>query len=246
MNHYKNKDVLDIPGYEIWFTRYADCILKDQFQTALKELEDALNSFHIREEQVIKGGGGKSKISQAFSKLISRWKKETIKSELHIEDKLVSRQVFELDHYKSFSERGKIGLKMQWNSKDPVFDSNLEDFRKLHQAGALSIGVMVTRGESLQRELFHVYQRFLENRLPLKIEELQTPLGLSQNARKEIKEMIEAKGDKAVSAIADHMHTSKFGSATTHMGKLFERIDARIGDPCPLILIGIGKDRLQP
>ncbi len=45
-------------------------------------------------------------------------------------------------------------------------------------------------------------------------------------------------------AIARKIYTSKFGSTTTHMDKLHLRINRGVGNPCPLIMIGIGKDRL--
>jgi hypothetical protein len=249
MPYYKNDHVLAISGYEVYFTRFADSILEGHFKDAKKELEDALNNFYIPEKNIIEGGGGLSSITQSLAELLDneRWKKKTIKTELHIDGKIFSPQAYDLNHYKSFP-KGNIGLKIQWNSKDPVFDSNLEDLRKLYQVNALSIGIVITRGESLQSELFFVYQRFLTTLVPLDIETLQKHFRFSANARAEVIKIIDKEGNgrEAIPSIAHSITSSKFGTATTHMSKLKERLDKSLGDPCPLILIGIGKERLQP
>ena len=56
----------------------------------------------------------------------------------------------------------RSGLEIEWNNKDPFFDRDLENFRKLHQLGELTLGIIITRGVSLQNELIEVYKRFLE------------------------------------------------------------------------------------
>ena len=38
--------------------------------------------------------------------------------------------------------------------------------------------------------------------------------------------------------------SDKFGEATTHWRKLMERVERGVGNPCPLVLIGIPRDVL--
>jgi hypothetical protein len=107
VNYYQNPNVLNLPGYEIYFTRFSDSILKDHFKEAQMELEGVLNRFYIGENQVISGGGGLSTITQTLGKLLSEkeWKKEIIQSENHVKGKVLSSESHEVDHYKSF-QRG--------------------------------------------------------------------------------------------------------------------------------------------
>jgi hypothetical protein len=40
-------------------------------------------------------------------------------------------------------------------------------------------------------------------------------------------------------AWVDHFVSDKFGAATTHWNKLNDRVQRGVGNPCPLILIGL-------
>ena len=55
-------------------------------------------------------------------------------------------------------------LEIEWNNKDPFFDRDLENFQRLHALGAISLGVLVTRGASLQAALPGIVRGALEGR----------------------------------------------------------------------------------
>jgi len=246
MAYYVNNDAFAIPGYEIYFTRFADSIIKDHFSDARDELSRILSNFHIPQEDIIKGGGGLSSITQSLAKLLNdeKWTKKVIESSLHVGGKVLPSKSHEVDHYKDFP-RGSIGLEIEWNNKDPFYDRDLENFRKVHQMGELSLGVIITRGVSLQAELLRVYERFLQSIDPLTMDVLLSQISFSDNAKEKVKQAIEVlPRNKAIIYIAGLIFSSKFGAATTHMSKLFRRLDQGVGDPCPLILIGIGRERL--
>ena len=42
-------------------------------------------------------------------------------------------------------------------------------------------------------------------------------------------------------AWVDNFFSNKFGQATTHWGKLIHRVERGVGNPCPLLLIGLPK-----
>lgn len=149
----------------------------------------------------------------------------------------------EIDHYKEF-DKGNIGLEIEWNNKDPFFDRDLENFRKLHQLGELTLGIIITRGTSLQNELLNVFYRFLESIYPFNIDELCNYISLSVKDQAIIKKLLYLSEEEALNKIARKIYTSKYGSTTTHMDKLLLRINRGVGNPCPFILIGIGKDCL--
>ena len=58
----------------------------------------------------------------------------------------------EIDHVKVFSG-GTIALEIEWNNKDPFYDRDLENFKRLHPESAISIGALITRGKVLQDAL---------------------------------------------------------------------------------------------
>lgn len=43
-----------------------------------------------------------------------------------------------------------MGLEIEWNNKDPFFDRDLNNFRLLFELRVISVGVIVTRCDSLQ------------------------------------------------------------------------------------------------
>src|ERR1700690_2817282 len=46
----------------------------------------------------------------------------------------------------------------------PFFDRDLENFKRLHGDGAISVGVIITRGRSLHDNMRNHVRRFLEER----------------------------------------------------------------------------------
>ena len=244
-NYYHNNEVLNINGYEIYFTRFSDSIIKDHFQDAVSELSEVLNSFTITETQLISAGGGLSSITQQLRGLLyeHNWTKINIASEHKVRDRVLKSESHEIDHYKEFS-KGNIGLEIEWNNKDPFFDRDLENFRKLHQVGELALSVIITRGQSLQDELIEVYKRYLDSVHPYTIDQLSDFFSLSQKAKARMSNMIGLSKEESIQAIARDLCSSKYGTSTTHMDKLLTRMNRGVGDPCPLLLIGIGKERL--
>jgi hypothetical protein len=244
-NYYHNTEVLNVNGYEIFYTRFSDSIIKDHFTEAVSDLKTVLETFKIKEDQIIAGGGGLSSITQSLrDKLYEKgWGKINITSEHKVRDKVLTSESHEIDHYKEF-DKGNIGLEIEWNNKDPFFDRDLENFRKLHQLGELTLGIIITRGTTLQEELLYVFHRFLTRIYPFNIEELLEYISLSRKDQVIIKKLIELPQEEALEKIAKKIYTSKYGSTTTHMGKLLLRINRGVGNPCPFVFIGIGKDNL--
>jgi hypothetical protein len=245
MAYYPSEQVLSVYGYEIYFTRFADSILSGHFNDARQELVAILSEFVIPETEVIRGGGGRSTITQALAELfvVRGWGKKIIETTLHVGTKVLPSKSHEVDHFKNFAQ-GSIGLEIEWNNKDPFYDRDLENFRKIHQMGELSMGIVVTRGASLQAELQFVIERFLGSLHPFDMPTLLTNFSTSDKAKGTFTPLMQLPREDAIKGIAKAIYMSKFGSATTHMAKLLLRLERGVGDPCPFILIGIGKERL--
>ena len=56
------------------------------------------------------------------------------------EKELISHEV---DHVKHFP-KGTFALEIEWNNKDPFYDRDLENFKRLHAEGVISIGAIVS------------------------------------------------------------------------------------------------------
>ena len=134
------------------------------------------------------------------------------------------------------AENGVIALEIEWNNKDPFYDRDLENFQRLHSEGAISIGVIVTRGRSLQENLVHVIEACAVNHDVQGFDDL-TRFGLNPTPRQ--RGMVKGTGEGFAAEWALRFVRDKFGSATTHWDKLMERIERGVGNPCPLLLIGI-------
>ncbi|MGK3928169.1 BglII/BstYI family type II restriction endonuclease, partial [Enterococcus faecium] len=48
-------------------------------------------------------------------------------------------------------------------NKDPFFDRDLENFKRLHADGGISLGIIVTRGASLQNSIRDLVRRFADD-----------------------------------------------------------------------------------
>jgi Restriction endonuclease BglII len=80
----------------------------------------------------------------------------------------------EVDHVREFPA-GVVALEIEWNNKDPFFDRDLENFKRLHADGAISAGVIVTRGRSLHENMRALIGRFVDERQIRRFEDSKYP-----------------------------------------------------------------------
>ncbi len=139
-----------------------------------------------------------------------------------------------------------MALEIEWNNKDPFFDRDLENFHRLHADGGISMGVIVTRGSSMQDGIESLVRRFAVTQGITGWEELADH-GVSPTARqrKEVKKRMDRQGEDFVDAWAACFVRDKFGSATTHWSKLMDRLDRGVGIPCPIAAFGLPSDCVE-
>jgi hypothetical protein len=239
----RSSSFLDIPGYTFEFRRHALAILQQDYREACKDLRNVLKGFYIKEKEALAGGGGESTITQRLRRGLDKlgWKKRKVQLEEIIDGITFASDTHEIDHMKSFG-RGAPGvaIEIEWNNKDPFYDRDLGNFRRLQEIGLISVGIIITRGESLQQELLSVFKgHFLRNPGRVKDELMKKSL------RDRIKGKKFTSSVEKAEAVARAAFDSKYGQATTHMNKLMDRINRNVGSPCPLLLIGIEKERLK-
>jgi hypothetical protein len=234
---------LSAKGFQIEFHSHAKAILSLDFPEALSELEGTLTGLSIPIEEIIAGGGGEAKGTQRLRKALTAagW----IKTRFEIKKTINGREresiSHEIDHVRGFPA-GTVALEIEWNNKDPFFDRDLENFKRLHADGAISVGIILTRGRSLHENMRALVRRFVDERQAQSFDALKT-WGYEPTPKQ--KRAIEARMNRKKNpltfreAFVDKFVSDKFGEATTHWRKLDDRVHRGVGNPCPLVLIGL-------
>jgi hypothetical protein len=242
-------------GYEVEFTAHADAILTTDFATEVSELESILADFRIHLRELIEGGGGEAPHTIRLRKLLEEkaWLHGTIGIEKKMALGVLRKGKFKLGHDEEWKTkefqthdidhvrrgaRGTIALEIEWNNKDPFYDRDLENFKRLHAEGAFSVGVILTRGAALQEAMRELVEEFAQLRQATGFESFDD---LNYSPSTKFKQKVNKKveeGNSFREVWAKEFVSSKFGTATTHFSKLMDRVRRGVGNPCPLLLIG--------
>jgi hypothetical protein len=241
-------DRLKEKGFDILALHHAEAIISSDMPEAEADIEEALLSLEIPIVEIVAGGGGEARLTQRLRKGLAEreWKKRNIQVRKLVKwgeyekEREVAALSHEIDHVKPFGPESWIfALEIEWNNKDPFFDRDLESFKRLHAEGAVSVGGIITRGESLQRKMRMLLRRFADDQQLADLDQLDV-FGYSptRRQRKNIMDRVARTGDFR-QAWVDAFTSDKFGEATTHWRKLQDRVLRGVGNPCPLVLIGI-------
>ena len=146
-----------------------------------------------------------------------------------------------VDHCRS-SAAGVLALEIEWNNKDPFFDRDLENFKRLHADGAISVGILVTRGQLLHERMPQLVGRLVRDRKVATLNDLERwGYFPTRRQRAAIEKRVNRKKAPMTfpEAFVDVFVSDKFGEATTHWRKLEDPVHRGVGNPCPLLLIGL-------
>jgi len=241
-------EALQEKGYQIEFVSHAFAILEIDFPDAAKELEEVILNQSIPIEEIIGSGGGETKGTQRLRNGLAakNWTKETFTIAKTINGEQRESISHKVDHVRLFerddTKRYRLALEIEWNNKDPFFDRDLENFKRLHAEGGISVGIVVTRGTSMQEDMRRLVRRWVDENQVDDFERLSA-LGVEQTARqkrdvlKRVTRLLKPLSFRE--AWTSHFVSDKFGAATTHWRKLEDRIKRGVGNPCPLVLIGL-------
>lgn len=229
-------------GYDVETRNHAGAILSVDFPEIAGELESALLDLSIPAEELIGSGGGEAPSTQRLRKRLyaENWPKHTFDFRLIVDGRETVSNSHEIDHIRS-TPLGKVALEIEWNNKDPFFDRDLENFQRLHAQSAISVGILITRGASLQDDMRDIIQRCIEKHSFINEAEMVEAFGMKDRTKRQrdaVQRMIDQYTPFA-EAFSKHFVSDKFGAATTHWQKLKDRIDRGVGNPFPLLLIGL-------
>jgi hypothetical protein len=230
-------------GFDVMFQSHAGAILTGDFPMALAEIVEVLGQVELPITEIIGSGGGETRFTQRLRRALAQhgWKKHHFEIAKTVDGVPREATSHEVDHVKRFAE-GVIACEIEWNNKDPFFDRDLENYKRLHAEGAISLGVLITRGRSLQDALWNAVMRFANERGLKDFESLAaqgvvpTPKQRGHIAKRVLRK------DAPLSfaeAWTDNFVSNKFGQATTHWNKLMSRVERGVGNPCPLLLLGL-------
>jgi len=235
-------------GFEVRFLSHAEAILTTDFPTVLDELEEVVASLTIPIEEIIGSGGGETKGTQRLRRGLAGkgWLKTHFTIDKTINGLPRESVSHEVDHVRSIQSRdgtpSVIAMEIEWNNKDPFFDRDLENFKRLHAEGAISVGVIVTRGSTLQSEMRNLVARWAGERQIQNFNDLEAQgLNPTPRQKRDVMKRVE-RADQPIpfrEAWVNQFVSDKFGVATTHWSKLDDRVRRGVGNPCPLLLIGI-------
>ena len=107
----------------------------------MRELIEVLDNVTIPIEEIVaSGGGGEAKGTQRLRRALVEkgWMKGRFKIVKWINDVEKESVTHEIDHVRTMPDGTVLALEIEWNNKDPFFDRDLENFKRLHTEGAIS------------------------------------------------------------------------------------------------------------
>lgn len=227
---------------------HAEAILSQDMGTAATDLENTLLGLSIPVVELVAGGGGggEALVTQRLRRELHEdgWRKRNITIEKSMkldeddEPKVLASTSHEIDHVKTFNS-WTFAMEIEWNNKDPFFDRDLENFKRLHAEGAISVGGLITRGDRLQAGIRQLLRQFADGKELEGFEALEEYRYFPTRRQKQNIETRAARTGDFRQAWVDWFASDKFGEATTHWRKLMTRVQRGVGNPCPLVLIGI-------
>jgi hypothetical protein len=127
--------------------RHARSILSADFHREWVDILAVLAAFRLLRSEVATPGGRKSKVADRLDHpLINKgWITKRFDSKVQVDGEVRDNPTHEIDCFKN-----RIALEVEWNNKDPFFDRDLNNFRVLFDLNAISVGVIITRGDELQ------------------------------------------------------------------------------------------------
>ncbi len=220
--------------YELLSYRNAAIVLSHSRTEEFNELLNALRQFTISSDMIRKAGGNESDIPKLIAASLgpAGWHETVIQGDLIVRLKWreqtgtnkKGKAIFEtksketkreryLDGHKIDFVKGRVAFDMEWNSKDQTFDRDLYAFNAFFLSGVIDVGVLVTRGATLNPVLRQLGPALKKDGTP------ETKL---------------TKGNRLY-----RMTHEKYGASTTWWGKLIYRLNAGRNGGCPVLAVGI-------
>jgi hypothetical protein len=135
-------------SFDVAEHRNACAILAIDCPDELDDLLTGLAEFQLLRSEIIAEGGNKSPIAARIERIFQTrgWCAKSCDIEWIVDGKARPVKTHTIDLWK-----GGVACEIQWNSKDGVFSRDLATLRLLHELEIISAGVIITRGDELQK-----------------------------------------------------------------------------------------------
>ena len=146
--------------FEIHSYRDAASILVHSFPAQSAHVAKALERFEITTSMIRRPGGSKGLIAKYVDTLFLSpdWTETRISADLLVRLEHAAKKSEEILHEytrKGFLDdhridfvSGKVAIDLEWTSKDQTYDRDLYAFSAFYDAGAIDLGIILTRGKS--------------------------------------------------------------------------------------------------
>ncbi len=133
--------------YEVREWRHAISILSNDFPDEWNDIVEVLTDFRFLKSEIMAGGGAKSNISGKIDRAFYArgWSEREFRTRFSVDGVERDSRSHLIDCAKN-----KVGLEIEWNSKDQTYVRDLNNFRVLFDLRVLDVGVIVTRSDHLQ------------------------------------------------------------------------------------------------
>lgn len=113
-----------------------------------EEIIAVLRSFKLLKSEILKPGGRKSPIAKRIDSAFYKrgWTEKKFDTKISVDESDYETPTHSVDCFK-----GKVGIEVEWNNKDPFYDRDLNNFRLLFDLRVIDVGVIITRSSELQK-----------------------------------------------------------------------------------------------
>ena len=177
--------------FELFSYRNAAAILASSYRGQYSSLVAGLEQFDISKKMIRLPGGSKGPIAKYVDTLFTPsdgWQEARISADLHVKllhakqrERIIKEYTKEgfLDGHRIDFLNGRVALDLEWNSKDQTYDRDLYAFSAFYEAGAIDLGIILTRGNSLDTKFFRSLGKVLKNDGTEGVEETYKKFGAS-------------------------------------------------------------------
>ena len=271
-----NKNPLQLlkdEGWEIESYGGAEEIIQEDFVNKISEIVNILLSFKISIQEIMCEGGGLHPINKRIRHLFAEILEKEVKFQTQrvtfiptkkkgkekVDKRIISYVDEEESHSVDFFHEGKIGnfgLETEWNSKVLAYERDINTFKNLFTHSAISVGIIITRGDSLDNKLLPMCENFFKSRVKQRdwmhdvqlikeelsrfIDHNDNPLKFKNFTERQIgmiDEEIE-KGEEPYRAVAKNYVAEKWRGQTTEIEAGSTRINRGGFRGIPILLIG--------
>lgn len=133
--------------YEVHEWRNATGVLIHACPQEWEDILCVLRGFKLMHSEIAVGGGNKSKVSDRIDSQFYNlgWEEKQFRTRILVDDRSYDSPTHKVDCFK-----GRVGVEVEWNNKDPFYDRDLNNFRLLFDLRVIDAGIIITRCDELQ------------------------------------------------------------------------------------------------